>query len=425
MKGSTECQSVFMPNRCSDAGGSVQQFENPALAANLPRVILRQFPPMGVYETLFRFADATAKYMGDPGTHPWAQGFPLTSQVPGGPPLPETIAITATDRMYPKADGQPELRRAIADYYNEFYGAGISADNVAVFAGGRPAIFAILAFLLEDVTVAIEETEYTPYYDVLKVLNRPHVLIPSNARNGFRPTLADHPQDENVLLVKSNPCNPTGIATTGDDLRRLVQHYSTPGRGALIDEAYEFFHSPEPISALQHIDDIETTNLFVVGAATKGLQVPGMRTGWVIASRDHIEVFRNYSSFAMGGVSRASQLYVAELLAQERVRQARNAISVFYGEQRARYGEALSRLGFDLFTGEGGFYHWARLPGGMTGDAFNERLFAHAAGILPGRLCDMARRGDDGPLGTMIRFSFGPLGPDSFEADVKILEQVV
>ena len=30
----------------------------------LPSMILRQFPPMGVYETLFKFVDATHKYMG-------------------------------------------------------------------------------------------------------------------------------------------------------------------------------------------------------------------------------------------------------------------------------------------------------------------------------------------------------------------------
>ena len=124
-------------------------------------MILDHFPPMGVYETLFRFADATDKYMGDPGTHPWAQGYPITTPLPGGPDLPDSIPIGPADRMYPKADGQPVLRDAIARYYNEFYGAGITAENVAVFAGGRPAIFAILAFLNADVRVLIEETEYT------------------------------------------------------------------------------------------------------------------------------------------------------------------------------------------------------------------------------------------------------------------------
>ena len=52
---------------------------------------------MGVYETLFKFADRTQKYMGDPGTHPWAQGYPLTTQIPGGPELPSRIDIVATD----------------------------------------------------------------------------------------------------------------------------------------------------------------------------------------------------------------------------------------------------------------------------------------------------------------------------------------
>ncbi|MEO6596330.1 MAG: pyridoxal phosphate-dependent aminotransferase [Planctomycetota bacterium] len=388
-------------------------------------MILRQFPPMGVYETLFRFAEVTDKYMGDPGTHPWAQGFPLTTPVPGGPPLPDSIAITAQDRMYPKADGQPPLREAIAEYYRKFYGANITADHVAVFAGGRPGLFAILAFLLEDWSVAIEETEYTPYYDVLKLLRRPHSLIASHPGNRFRPSLDDHPTGDRVMLVKSNPCNPTGVTTSGKDLQHLVERYSTEGRGALIDEAYEFFCEPEPVSAMRYIDDIDRTNLFVCGAATKGLQVPGMRIGWVIAAKQHIEVFRNYSSFAMGGVSRASQLYVTELLRIERVAKARTAIAKFYTSQRQRYAVGLQELGFELFTGTGGFYHWARLPKGLTGDAFNERLMQHDAAILPGRLCDMARRGDRGPLGPMARFSFGPLTADSCEQDLAILARCV
>jgi aspartate/methionine/tyrosine aminotransferase len=390
-----------------------------------PTMTLRQFPPMGVYETLFRFAAATDAYMGDPGTRPWAQGFPLTTQVPGGPALPDTVRIGGEDRMYPKADGQVPLRDAIVDYYRHFYGARIERENVAVFAGGRPAIFAVLAFLEPDVKVTIEETEYTPYWDLLELLGRDYSIIPSNEANRFRPTLGDHPTDEKLLLIKSNPCNPTGVMTGGSDLEALVQHYSRPGRAALIDEAYEFFLEPEPESALAYVDDIDATDLFVVGAATKGLQVPGMRVGWVVAAKRHIEVFRNYSSMGMGGVSRASQLYVTELLERERVAHARRAIGEFYGMQRKRYGEALARLGLELFTGEGGFYHWAKLPAGLTGDAFNERLFAHRAGILPGRLCDMHRRGDEGPMGPMIRFSFGPLAPESFESDLQILERVL
>src|SRR5690606_34654165 len=152
--------------------------------------------------------------------------------VPGGPELPDTIDVSAADRMYPKADGQPPLRQAIADYYNDFYDAGITPDHVAVFAGGRPAIFAVLAFLMDDVTVVVEETEYTPYFDVLAVLRREHVLVPSHVGNRFRPGLADHPDVGRAFLLKSNPCNPTGVALGGADLGAMVRRYTEPGRGA-------------------------------------------------------------------------------------------------------------------------------------------------------------------------------------------------
>ena len=393
--------------------------------------MLLQFPPMGVYETLFKFAAATDKYMGDAGTHPWAQGYPLTTQIPGGPELPTRIDIDSTDLKYPKATGEIELRSAISDYYNSFYDAGITPEHVAVFAGGRPGILATLAFLQSDVCIAVEETEYTPYYDMLKLLDRSVHLIPSNPENKFRPSANDYDvapteSTERVFLLKSNPCNPTGVAATRDSLRDLVAHYSENGRGALFDEAYEFYCDPEPESALRYIDDIDATDIFVAGAATKGLQVPGMRVGWIVAAERHIEIFRNYSSFGMGGVSRASQIYVSQLLESSRVRHARDAVCNYYNAQRRRYKIGLEELGLELNTGDGGFYHWGLLPGGLSADELNQRLFKHEAGILPGVLCDMLRRkGADGPLRRYVRFSFGPLGPDSYESDIEILRKCI
>jgi aminotransferase len=393
---------------------------------------LIHFPPMGVYETLFKFLDATGKYMGTEGTHPWAQGFPLTTQVPGGPEIPTSISFTHTDLKYPPATGGMELLEAIRDYYNHFYGSNISTDNVAIFAGGRPGIYATLAFLRPEYRVLVEETEYTPYWDALRLLGRDYAIVPSNPENEFRPSVTDYTaaldaqrQAPNAFVIKSNPCNPTGVTWSGDALKDLVDFCKEDGHGGLFDEAYEFFHAPEPDSAMRYVGDIDQTNVFVVSAATKGLQAPGLRVGWVVASKENIELFRNFSSIAMGGVARPSQICTAGMLDLHRAAQARKAIGEFYGSQRARYGEALLALGFDLFTGEGGFYHWGRLPGGMTADAFNERLFKHEAAILPGTLCDMFRRGASSPMANFVRFSFGPLKADSFESDVAILRSAI
>ena len=386
---------------------------------------LNYFPPMGVYETLFKFLDATGKYMGTEGTHPWAQGFPLTTPIPGGPDIPTKIEFGYQDLKYPQATGGAELLEALRDYYNHFYGSNITTDNIAVFAGGRPGIYATLSFLKPEFNVLIEETEYTPYWDALKLLGKAHTLIPSNPENSFRPTLQDYANAGPGFAVKSNPCNPTGVTWSGEQLRSFVEHFSRPGYGALVDEAYEFFHEPEPDSAMRYIKDIDDTNLFVVSAATKGLQAPGLRTGWVVASKRNIEIFRNFSSIAMGGVARPSQICVSKMLELGRAEQARKAVGKYFGDQRRRFASALDELGFELFTGDGGFYHWGRLPGGLTCEEFNQRLFKHEAAILPGTLCDMMRRGSSSPLATFMRFSFGPLKAESFEDDVRILRACV
>lgn len=388
---------------------------------------LIRFEPMGVYETLFKFLDATGKYMGTEGTHPWAQGFPLTSPVPGGPDIPTSISFAYADLKYPPATGGPELLAAIRDYYNHFYGSKITTDNVAIFAGGRPGIYATLAFLKPEYRVLIEETEYTPYWDALRLLNRSYSIVPSNPQNAFRPTMADYEADASgrTFVVKSNPCNPTGVTWSGEELKAMVDWCKHERRGGLFDEAYEFFQTGEHDSAMRYVGDIDATNVFVVSAATKGLQAPGLRVGWVVASKQNIELFRNFSSIAMGGVARPSQICTAGLLERERAAQARLAIGAYYGFQRDRYRTALDALGFELYTGDGGFYHWGRLPGNLTAEEFNDRLFKREAAILPGTLCDMFRRGASSPLANFVRFSFGPLEAETYEGDVAIMREAL
>lgn len=391
---------------------------------------LKYFPPMGIYETLFKFLDACNKYMGTPGTHPWAQGFPLTTQLPNGPELPGSVSFDSQDLKYPPANGIPELLTTIKEYYNHFYDAGITEENVAVFAGGRPGIYAAVSFLPAEYQVLIEETEYTPYYDLLELLERKYHLVPSNPDNGFTPdmgtwqkTFEQSGSDGPRFVIKSNPCNPTGVTWNDDQMKEMIDFLIAGEHGGLIDEAYEFFNQDGPVSAMTHIKNIDDTNLMVAGAATKGLQVPGMRVGWMISSKQNIEILRNYSSIGMGGVARPSQLYVSQLMQIDRVTKARKAVVEFYNDQRNFYRKALTDLGIELVPNTGGFYHWGKLPGDMTAKELNERLFKFDAAILPGRLCDMRRQGEDGPSNRYIRFSFGPLPMESRERDVEILKE--
>ena len=92
---------------------------------------------------------------------------------------------------------------------------------------------------------------------------------------------------------------------------------------------------------MSYIKNINNSNLFVCGAATKGLQAPGIRVGWVVASKENIEILGNFSSFGIGGVSRLSQIYTENLLERGRTDLAHSAIPKFYDKQRLMYADAL------------------------------------------------------------------------------------
>ncbi len=393
-------------------------------------------PPMGIYETLYAFKDSFGKFMGEEGTHPWSQGFPLTTPLEkfNGPSIPKSVDVTSEDRFYPKAWGHPKLREAIANYYNSHYGSTITPENVMVFAGGRPGIYSVLAFLKEHVQIRIGNIEWPAYLDILQQTKANAKIVPYNKENNFHPHNSEYfdrtglNHKTSVMPIISNPQNPSGQTRSGDELKELIKMAEQPKCGILLDEAYEMFHSPS-VSGIQYVQDLDNSNVFLAGACTKGLQSPGIRIGWIVASKKNIETLSNYSSFGMGGVSHPSQLYAVKLLEQNRVKQARKAVEEHYNWQRERYGKAFEEMGLGIYTGKGGFYHWLELPEGMTSTELNNRLFKKGAAVLCASDCDMGRphsKDPDyvSPYSRFFRFSFGPLLPETFENDIQLFREV-
>ena len=393
-------------------------------------------PPMGIYETLYAFRDSFGSFMGTEGTHPWSQGFPLTTPLEkfGGPPLPGSIDVTWEDRFYPKAGGHPALREAIVEYYNSQYGSTITPENVMVFAGGRPGIYTVMAFLKEQVQVTIGNIEWPAYLDIMEQTKTTYHIVPFTKENNFHPSNASYFDRTNlnpetrIMPVISNPQNPSGQTRSGEELKELIEMAEQTGNGILLDEAYEMFHSPS-VSGIEYVQNLDNSNVFISGACTKGLQSPGIRVGWIIASKQNVETMANYSSFGMGGVSHPSQNYAVKLLEPGRVKQARKAVEQHYNWQRERYGKAFEDMGLGVYTGNGGFYHWLELPEGMTSDEFNKRLFKRGAAILCASECDMGRPHSKDPhyvtpYSRFFRFSFGPLLPETFEFDIQLFQEV-
>ena len=256
-----------------------------------------------------------------------------------------------------------------------------------VVAGGRPGIYSVLAFLKEDIQVRIGNIEWPAYLDILHQTKANVQIVPYSKENNFHPNNSEYfdrtglNYKTSIMPIISNPQNPSGQTRSGDELKELIQMAEQPKCGILLDEAYEMFHSPS-VRGIQYIKDLDKSNVFLAGACTKGLQSPGIRIGWIVASKKNIETLSNYSSFGMGGVSHPSQHYAVKLLEPNRVKKARKAVEEHYNWQRERYGKAFEKMGLGIYTGKGGFYHWLELPEGMTSIELKNRLFKRGAAIL-------------------------------------------
>merc|ERR1712113_86472 len=151
--------------------------------------------------------------------------------------------------------------------------------------------------------MGISNAEWPAYLDIMTATDTDWAVVPCTKENGFHPPNAAYFDRTNLnaktnIMAISNPGNPSGHTRFGAELEELVRMAEEPKNGMLFDEAYEMFHSPA-VSAIQYIKDIENSNIFLTGACTKGFQCPGIRIGWMVASKKNITTLSNFSSFGM------------------------------------------------------------------------------------------------------------------------------
>jgi len=99
------------------------------------------------------------------------QGQPETGPLPGSPPRVTRVEIGPGDQDYAPIPGLWELRRAVADLYNELYRKGNSSQyselNVCICGGGRASLTRAVA-ALDEVNLGHFLPDYTAYEELLE-----------------------------------------------------------------------------------------------------------------------------------------------------------------------------------------------------------------------------------------------------------------
>ncbi|WP_407665107.1 aminotransferase class I/II-fold pyridoxal phosphate-dependent enzyme [Microcella humidisoli] len=220
------------------------------------------------------------------------QGFPDDD---GPAPVLEAAveAIRAGVNQYPPGRGVAELRQAIAEHQQRFYGLSVDpAREVLVTAGATEAIAASLLALAGpgDDVVTVE-----PYYDayaaVIGLSGARHITIPLS-EPGFQPSpdaIDAAITNRTAVIVLNSPHNPTGSILAPEHVERIVAAAARHDAVIVSDEVYEHlvFDGARHRPTASYAGAAERT--LTVSSAAKTFNVTGWKIGWVTGPAELVD----------------------------------------------------------------------------------------------------------------------------------------
>ena len=236
------------------------------------------------------------------------QGFPDTD----GPDEVKLIAQAAIaeghGNQYPPVHGLPDLRAAIAEHQQRFYGLQVDpVTDVVVTTGASEAIqSSLLALCDRDDEVLVFEPWFDIYAVGIALANATRVSVPLRPP-AFRPDIdalraAITPRSHVLLL--NTPHNPTGVVFTREELQEIADLAIEHDLIVISDEAYEHLwydgHPHVPIATLPGMAERTVT----IGSAGKSFSFTGWKVGWATGPPDLIRAVRavrQHLSYVSGG----------------------------------------------------------------------------------------------------------------------------
>lgn len=206
--------------------------------------------------------------------------------------IPEYIATSASRSLSVSAGlagarGLPQVREALAHDTSFGTTAALDPDDVTVTPGAMAGLYALWCALLtpgdEVITVAPD------YFIEGSVQLAGGKLIRARAeqatRSGLHEAVGQISPRTRIIYI-SNPRNPTGQLLEDSDFLTLedaLAHH--PDVVVVIDEAYERMnHSSGRVVSAWRNEQLRP-NMVVVRSFSKSFALPGLRLGWVLASR--------------------------------------------------------------------------------------------------------------------------------------------
>jgi LL-diaminopimelate aminotransferase len=251
------------------------------------------------------------------------------------------------------------------------------------------------------VTTAVQDPSYPVYVDTSVMMGQTELLdqnkkqyngivyMPCNPQNNFFPDLENTPRADVVYFCSPN--NPTGAASTKEQLTQLVNFCIKNGSILVFDAAYApFIRNPDVPKSIFEIPNARECSI-EINSFSKYAGFTGVRLGWTVIPEglkfaDGSPVrddFNRVMTTAFNGASNIVQDGGITCLEPEGLAEIEKLITYYLGNSQI-LRDRLTKLGFDVYGGTDAPYVFIGLNGTSSWDMFQTILEKAQVVTIPG-----------------------------------------
>ena len=301
------------------------------------------------------------------------QGMDIISLAIGSPDMPPSektikrlceVAERADAHGYQPTMGIPELREAMARFYQKWYGVELTpATEIQPLIGSKEGILHVtLAFVNPGEKVLVPNPGYPTYTSLTKILGAQVVNYNLKEDNGWQPDFDELEKMDltGVKLLWTNyPNMPTGGNARRETYQRLIDFAQRHQIVVVNDNPYSFILNEEHLSIMQ-IEGAKDCSI-ELNSLSKSHNMPGWRVGMCVSNPTFISWILKVKSNIDSGTFRGLQMAAAEALENDEAWHRQANIET-YAARRRYAEEIMTALGCSFDTNQVGMFLWGRIP---------------------------------------------------------------
>lgn len=293
-----------------------------------------------------------------------------------------------TAHQYQSYQGIPELRTAIAAFYQRHYQVSLDADKeILPLMGSKEGIMHIsMAFLNKGDKVLVPNPGYPTYSSVSKLLEAEIIAYPLDEKKNWCVDfewLEQQDLSEVKLMWVNYPNMPTGAKLSSDDYKRLVDFAKSHGILLVNDNPYSFIANDEPTSIMKYVQP--TDPVLELNSISKTFNMAGWRVGMLVGAADTLQEVLKVKSNMDSGMFYGIQKGAAKALAlSTNWFEEQNKV---YNRRKELVCKIADHLSLTYDKDSAGMFIWCKIPSDKTADQIvDQLLYEFDIFIAPGHI---------------------------------------